>query len=97
MTSQHALTLLSDHLPELRRRFDVRQLALFGSVVRDESRPSSDVDVLVEFAGRPGFDNYMGLKLYLEDLFGRGVDLVIPSDLRPALRPGIEQEAVHVA
>ncbi|MEX0704603.1 MAG: nucleotidyltransferase family protein [Planctomycetales bacterium] len=96
MNSQHALRLLSERLPELRQRFGVRDLAIFGSVARDETRPDSDVDVLVEFADRPTFDNYMGLKLELEELFGTRVDLVIASDLRPALRPRIEQEALHV-
>ena len=84
-------------MPELRRRFGVRSLALFGSIARDEGRADSDVDVLVEFAGRPGFDDYMGLKLELEALFGRPIDLVIASDLRPALRPTVERDALHVA
>lgn len=83
-------------MPEIRDKFAVRSLAIFGSVARDEARSDSDVDVLVEFSGRPTFDNYMGLKLYLEELFGTSVDLAIPSDLRPALRPRIEQEALRV-
>jgi predicted nucleotidyltransferase len=89
--------LLSEHMPEIRRRFEAQSLAVFGSVARNESRADSDLDVLVEFAGRPTFDNYMGLKLYLEELFGVAVDLAIPSDLRPALRPRIEQEALRVS
>lgn len=96
MNRQDALQLLSEHLPRIRERFGVRNLSIFGSVVRNETRPGSDLDVLVDFVGRPTFDNYMGLKLYLEELFDKGVDLVIPDDLRPALRPRIEQEAVHV-
>ncbi len=74
-------------MPEIRRRFGVRELAIFGSVARNEARTDSDVDVLVEFAERPTFDNYMGLKLHLEELFSAGVDLAIRSDLRPSLRP----------
>jgi predicted nucleotidyltransferase len=97
MNPQDALRLLSEHLPDVRQKFGVRDLALFGSVARNEARPDSDLDVLVEFASRPTFDNYMGLKLYLEELFGVRVDLAIASDLRPALRPRIEQEALHVS
>ena len=96
MNTQDALHLLSEHLPPIRQQFGVRDLAIFGSVARNEARSGSDVDVLVEFTDRPTFDNYMGLKLYLEDLFGVGVDLAIPSDLRPAIRSRIEQEALHV-
>lgn len=79
----------------MRTRFGVSELALFGSFARDEARADSDVDVLVTFAGRPNFDNYMGLKLYLEALFSRGVDLAIRSDVRPSLRSRIEGEALH--
>lgn len=96
-TSSVASRLLSEHLPEIRQKFGIESLAIFGSVATNETHPGSDVDVLVEFIGRPTFDNYMGLKLYLEELFGVSVDLAIPSDLRPALRPGIEGEAVHVS
>ncbi|MBW3538992.1 MAG: nucleotidyltransferase family protein [Planctomycetes bacterium] len=96
MNSHEIIRLLSERLPDIRQRFAVRELALFGSVARDEGRPDSDVDLLVTFADRPTFDNYMGLKLYLEDLLGVSVDLVIHSDLRPALRPRIEQEALYV-
>jgi uncharacterized protein len=93
---QETVQLLSERMPEIRQRFGVRELAIFGSVARNEARADSDVDVLVEFAERPTFDNYMGLKLHLEELFAAGVDLAIRSDLRPSLRPRIEQEAVRV-
>ncbi len=96
MTSEDTLQLLAERMLEIRQRFGVRDLAIFGSVARNESRPDSDFDVLVEFTDRPNFDNYMGLKLFLEELFGTSVDLAIHSDLRPALRPRIEQEALHV-
>lgn len=97
MNATDALQLLSKQMQVVRERFGVRSLAIFGSVARNEAKAGSDLDVLVEFADRPTFDNYMGLKLYLEELFGVSVDLAIPSDLRPALRPRIEQEALRVS
>ena len=78
-------------------RLGVKSLALFGSVVRGESRPESDVDVLVEFEGRATFDGYMELKFYLEGLLGCRVDLVTSKALRPRMRPYVEREAVYVA
>jgi predicted nucleotidyltransferase len=96
MTADEIVGLLSPRMPAVRQRFGVRDLAIFGSVVRNEARSDSDVDVLVTFAGRPTFDNFMGLKLNLEELFGTSVDLAIRSDLRPALRPRIEREALYV-
>lgn len=91
-----ALEVLSEHLPELRSKFSVRSLRIFGSVARNEANNESDIDVLVEFSEKPTFDHYMGLKLYLEQVLEATVDLVIASDLRPALRPRIEQEALYV-
>lgn len=96
MTSHEVLHLLSTRQPEIRQKFGVRDLAIFGSVARNDAGPDSDLDVLVEFSDQPTFNNYMGLKLYLEDLFGVKVDLAISSDVRPALRPRIEKEALHV-
>jgi uncharacterized protein len=97
MTAQRTLELLAERLPEMRERFDVQELAIFGSVARNEARPDSDLDVMVTFAGRPTFDNYMGLKLYLEELFGTSVDLATEGSLRAAIRPHVEREMIHVA
>ncbi|HEV7282029.1 MAG TPA: nucleotidyltransferase family protein [Pirellulaceae bacterium] len=97
MKRDEAFSLLTANMPEMRSRFAVAELAIFGSIARDEARAESDIDVLVTFVDQPTFDDYMGLKIYLEDLFARKVDLAIRSDLRPALRPRIEAEAVRVS
>jgi uncharacterized protein len=79
------------------RAFGVRRLALFGSVLRGEARPNSDVDVLVEFSpDLKTFDHFMGLALYLEQLLGRRVELVTPEYLSPYLGPHILREAEDV-
>ena len=52
---------------------------------------------MVEFEGTATFDSYMGLKLYLEDLLGSRVDLVMRKALRPRMVPSVEREAVRVA
>lgn len=96
ITIERALQLLSKHRSELRSRFGVRSLALFGSVARGDAGPDSDLDVLVDFEGPPTFDGYMGTRFYLEDLLGLKVDLVTPGGVRPELRLAIEQEAVRV-
>jgi hypothetical protein len=76
---------------------DVASLGLFGSVARGEERDDSDVDILVAFKGPATFDQYMDLKLLLEDTLGRRVDLVTERGLREALRPTIERELRRVA
>lgn len=77
--------------------FNVKTLSLFGSVARDEAGPESDVDLLVEFNGITTFDRYMKLKMFLEDLLGRRVDLVTRKGIRPQIAPSIEREARRVA
>ncbi len=65
------------------RRNHIRRLALFGSVLRDDFRPDSDVDVLVEFEPdtRIGLIGLSGLELQLSDILRRKVDLRTPADL----------------
>jgi predicted nucleotidyltransferase len=94
---QQILKCLADHAPEIRKRFAVKNLAVFGSVIRDDAANARDVDILVVFEGKANFDRFMDLKLYLEDLISMKVDLVTQDALRPQLRSGIEQEAIHVA
>jgi len=89
------LQRLSAHRKEL-AGFGVKSLALFGSVVRGEARPDSDLDVLVEFEGPATFDQYMGLKFFLEELLACRIDLVTRKALKPRLRPYVEKEAIHV-
>jgi predicted nucleotidyltransferase len=96
MRKDEALKLLTQHKPELIRRFGITDLALFGSTVRDEARPDSDIDVLVSFDGPATSKRYFGVQFYLEDLLGHPVDLVTDKALRPQLRPYIEASAIHV-
>ena len=77
--------------------FHVKSLAIFGSVARDEARPDSDVDVLVEFEGPATFDWYMDLKEFLEATLGCRVDLLTRKGLRPEIAPYIEQDLLRVA
>jgi predicted nucleotidyltransferase len=91
------LRRLSEQAPALRRRYGLRALAIFGSMARGDDREGSDVDILATFEGRPTFDAFMGLKLELEDLLGRPVDLGTPETLRPELRARVERDLIHVA
>lgn len=90
------LQILRGHRSEW-ERLGVKSLALFGSAVREDLRPDSDVDILVEFNGPATFDRYIELKFRLEALLGRPVDLVTPRALKPRLRPYVEREAIRVS
>lgn len=96
MNRKRALELLVRSKPELRDRFGVAGLSLFGSAARDETTASSDIDVLVFFNGPATSARYFGVQFYLEDLLGCPVDLVTDKALRPELRPFIERELVDV-
>jgi uncharacterized protein len=72
------------------------RLGLFGSHARGEATDVSDLDFLVEFEpGAKSFDNYMDLKLLLEDIFGHRVDLVLSTVIKPRLRDRILQETIY--
>ncbi len=94
--SNETLAVLREHKDVLRERFGVTELALFGSTLRDEARPDSDIDILVSFEEQADSKGYFGVQCYIEDLLGRPVDLVTRKALRTELRPHIEAEAVDV-
>lgn len=96
MNRLHALELLTQSKPTLVARYGVTQLALFGSTARNAARNDSDIDVLVAFDGPATSERYFGVQFYLEDLFGRKVDMVTEKALRAELRPFIEKEALRV-
>jgi len=96
MHRDQALKLLSIHMEEIRKRFDVESLALFGSVARNQAGAESDLDILVEYAKTPGLFGYLDLKEYLEELIDRPVDLVTVNALKKQLREKILAEAVRV-
>jgi predicted nucleotidyltransferase len=79
-------------------RFGVRSLALFGSVVRDEAKPTSDIDLMVSFfPGQPGgLFRYVELKQALEGLLGRPVDLITSGNIKPRLRSRILAECLTI-
>lgn len=96
MNRAQVLELLSQHKASLMANYGVTALALFGSTARNDARDDSDIDILVAFDGPATSERYFGVQFYLEDLFGRPIDLVTDKALRPELRPFIEQEAVNV-
>lgn len=77
------------------RQHHILKLALYGSVLRDDFGPDSDVDVLVEFAPeeRVGLFSLAGMELELSELLGRRVDLRTPQDLSRYFRQEVLEQA----
>ena len=86
-------TLLENR--ETLRKYGVKRIGLFGSYARETATPESDIDFLVELE-RLTFRDYMGLAVFLEDLFQKDVDLVTPTSIKPGYKPYIEKEIEYV-
>ena len=84
-----------DKLAEFCRRNRIRRLSLFGSVLRDDFGPDSDVDVLVEFepGARVGLLRMAGMEIELSEMLGRKVDLNTQGFLSPYYRDAVLAEA----
>ena len=80
---------------ETLRKYGVKRIGLFGSYVRGTATAASDIDFLVELE-RLTFRDYMGLVVFLEDLFRKDVGLVTPTSIKPGYKPYIEKEIEYV-
>ena len=90
------LNTLRDHLPELRERYGVTSMVVFGSYVRGRERKRSDLDVLVKFQQAPSMFRFIELQEYLSELLGVKVDLVMQRALKPGIGQRILAEVVPV-
>ncbi len=95
-----SLTDLIEHLSAkkdlLADQYDVQSLGVFGSYVRGEAEPQSDLDVLVEFTSPPSLFQFVRLQNELSDLLGVRVDLVMKSALKPTIGKRILKEVVLI-
>jgi uncharacterized protein len=83
-------------LPELREKYGVQSLALFGSYARGEQTPESDLDLLVDLDPVPGLFTFVELIYELEDALGVTVDLFTDGSLKPRLKERILNSLVPV-
>jgi len=88
--------LLRQALPELREKYGVRSLGVFGSYVRSQPRRRSDLDVLVEFDRVPTLIEFVRLEREIASQVGIKVDLVMKSALKPIIGQHILEEVVPV-
>ena len=97
-TKAQVLSLLQEHQHDL-HRFGVSRCGIFGSFVRDSAiHDRSDVDILVAFEpDQKTFDNFIHLSFFLEDLFGRAVDLITIESLSPYIGSHILDEVEYIS
>lgn len=94
MSSKQYLAILHTHKSILQNQYHVQEIALFGSVARDEHKDSSDIDVLVEFSEPVGFFTFIDLENFLSKLLEKKVDLVTRRALKPIIKNQILKEAL---
>jgi predicted nucleotidyltransferase len=87
--------ILAGHKEELRERFSVKDIGVFGSYVKGKQHERSDIDVLVEFEKPVGLFDFMALEEYLSSLLGAKVDLVSKKALKPKIGERILSEVIY--
>ena len=94
--AEYFMKILRQHLPELREKYSVNYLGVFGSYIRGEQTEDSDLDILVQFDKKPGMFKYIELEDHLSELLGIKVDLVMKSALKPNIGKRILNEVEAV-
>jgi hypothetical protein len=95
-TSDEVTQKLAAQLATLRKSYGVERIGLFGSVVRGEQHPGSDIDLLVEFVEPVGLFKFIELENRLSELLNAKVELVTPNALKPAIGERILSEVRYV-
>ena len=87
---------LRDQKPALATKYKVKEIGIFGSYVRGEQQPQSDLDVLVDFEEYPSLLEFVGIEDELSERLGGKVDLVMKSGLKPRLGKHILREVIYL-
>ncbi|OGW36766.1 MAG: nucleotidyltransferase [Nitrospirae bacterium RBG_13_39_12] len=95
-TLEEIIKIIELNKDELRRKYAVKEIGVFGSFVREEQKIFSDVDILIEPEKPIGLFEFVGLKNYLSDLLEIKVDLVMKRALKPRIGKRILKEVVYV-
>ncbi|WP_246275963.1 nucleotidyltransferase family protein [Methanolobus zinderi] len=96
MDKDQYIRQLGEMLPKLQKKYSIKYLGVFGSYIRNEQTPQSDLDVLVEFSKPVSLLEYVRLELELSDALGVRVDLVSKTALKPRIGRHILAEVVEV-
>jgi uncharacterized protein len=90
------LTAIRDNQENL-KKLKIRHLTVFGSFARGDQKDKSDVDLLIEFTGPVGFFHFYDVKVFLEGLLSRRVDLVVKDAIKPEIYQMIKKDMIRAA
>lgn len=88
--------ILKKHKSELKKKYRIKKISIFGSYVRDQQRDTSDVDIIVEFEEIPDLLEFVRLEEYLKKILGIKVDLVTKESISPYIKKYIEGEVIPI-
>jgi len=87
---------IKEYMDVLRDKYAVKEIGLFGSYLREEQKPTSDIDVLVDFEDGADLFTLVGLAMFLEEKLGIKVDVVTKRALRKELKEQVLKEVVSL-
>jgi len=95
-TKEEIIKILKNKKDFLKKKYKVKNIALFGSYVRGENKPTSDIDILVEFYEPISLLKFIELENYLSDILGTKVDLVVKSAIKKNIKKHVFKEMLEV-
>lgn len=95
-TLEQIKRILTQNEKEIKIRFKVKDFGIFGSMIRAESKPTSDIDILVDFKDEADLIDFTGLALFLEEKLGQRVDIVSQRALREEIREEVLKEVIYL-
>ncbi len=95
-TKEKIIKILKSKKDFLKTKYKVKNIALFGSYVREENKPTSDIDILVEFYEPISLLKFIELEDYLSNILGTKVDLVVKSALKKNIKKHVFKEMLEV-
>ncbi|HIC44683.1 MAG TPA: hypothetical protein EYO73_10530 [Sulfurimonas sp.] len=94
MTQDHIINFLSTNKAFIQKKFNVKKIGLFGSYASNKQTLNSDIDILVDMPS--SFDNFYGLKEYLENNLEKTIDLGLEKKLRNLIKQSVKNEVIYV-
>ncbi len=97
-TFEQIKSTLAEHKEELRQKYKIKEIGIFGSYVRGEQKKQSDIDILVEFEETANLSllDFIGIENYLSDILAIKVDLVEKHTLKPRIGKHVLEEVVNI-
>lgn len=95
-TLEEIKKVLREHKEEFKERFKVKEIGIFGSIIRGERRETSDIDILVDFEDDADLFHLVGLALFLEKKLNQKVDLVPKRALREEIKDSVLNEVIPI-